>query len=305
MELRRAAPVVLTLAFAGVCWSFARGGQHWLGDEAMALAEARARGTLVLVHVSTPGRPHDLALRRMLADERLARSFVTLRLPADDAARVLRLCGEPAAVALAVVAPEAGPLGTWYGGTAAELAGFLRQALAEAGRGPRGTGVGAIFARVELHEALASPALAERALAEITTHPAASSAERADAFAALARLHAEAAALDRARAALAECARTRPERVLGPDCVVTEALLATHALQPAAALSRLEACSVPPRDRALAALVRADALHQLGRAGESLAVLHEVLADGAATRFHDTARARIAHLISPDHGHSH
>jgi len=38
---------------------------------------------------------------------------------------------------------------------------------------------------------------------------------------------------------------------------------------------------------------------------DALVVLHGILADSNAVSFHATARARIAHLLSPDHGHAH
>lgn len=291
----------------------------WSSDLRGAALRAESANRWLCVHFSNPDRPLDGELRRALAAPpvlaKLQAAFVCARVENAPPGTAEEWLGEAACVAVVFVAPGFGPIAAWFGtatewGSTSSCEQVIEAALAQSAklqvlRGRTKTDPWAVLELARVHQQLGTGALAERLVRSVASAPGSPPGCRAEAWVMLARSQAARGFADRARTALSECRILAPERVCAPDVAVTEAMIAVVELKPDAAIAGLDAQSSLVTDGALSRLLRSDALHLRGNAAGALVVLHELLADSNAVQFHTTVRARITHLLSPDHGHAH
>ena len=313
-----------TTSLMALCCLFARSGPgadkiSWCNDVRAAAQRAERENRWLCLHLSNPDRPLDAELRQALSTEPVVRklqaAFVCARIENASPAVAEEWIGETAAVAVVLVAPGFGPVAAWFGttsdcGSASSCEQVVEAALAQSAnlrvlRERMPSDPLAVLELARVHQALGTGALAERLLRFAASAPSSPPSCRAEAWALLARALAARGSADLARTAVATCRGIAPSRASEPDVAVTEAMIAIVELRPGTAITRLDEQAPLVEDAALCRLLRSDALHLLGNVADALVVLHGILADSNVVSFHATARARIAHLLSPDHGHAH
>jgi hypothetical protein len=263
-----------------------------------ALAEARAKNALVLVHFRLPGRPLSDAM-----DAELGRStaiqfpdLVQVRLDAaDDVARYRTLVAGGArsgpGLATCVVEPDGEPLAVRCGYLEAPaLAQFVAQAAAlraDVAAARARTDAEGMLTLADLHARLGRADLAAEQLR--TLHAGSGQPARSRASARLAKLAVDAGDLVAARGWLAATPRRGD---LAPELALTEGRLLLAACEPARAREVLEAAAAAfPAHEELPALLfaLAKARHETGAGADALATL-----DAIASRFPDSPVAAAA-----------
>jgi len=285
------------------------GAERLAVDFPDALARARARDTLAVVHFRLPGRPLSDAMDEALAPaalSALAPELVHVRVDASrEPALFVRLCGGSArggGLATCVVDPGGDVLACTRGyADAAALralcdgAAELRAALARSG--PAGTPLHAL-ALAERFAALGRRDIAAARLAALFA--SADPPLRARAAARLARLGIEAGDVAGARDWLAHAGADDPHACL------TRAMVQLAAREPHLARAELEALAArPDAERPAVLLHLGHAWHESGHDARALAAYAEVRARHAAAPEALLAARAAEHVLRGDHGHDH
>lgn len=285
-------------------------GAAWNQDLLGELAAARREGREVAVFFALPGRDASDRMERAALPDPVVRAALAeggFRSARADGFQHQRLFaqwiggqeGMGLAVADArgeVVAARPGPQ------DAPELAAFLR--LATRLRPERQAAEAALAAQpgAEAEHRLGTVLLElgcrQRALGHLVT---AAMAGRHEAAGQLALLHGQDGRLQEARRWLQLAPAT-------PGRQVTDGYLAFKERRHQHAVDALHAAlqhELPAGERQRARLFLGKALHEVGRSGEALALLRGLVAEATGSTFEGAALHTIAHIESPDHGHSH
>ncbi len=303
-----------TLALGGCAEQRSAAGDGFAG----ALARARARGTLLLVHFRLPGRPLSDAMDAAIAhDVATLGEFEQVRLDAEiEIARYRALVGggvrAGAGLATCAVDLDGAPLAvhTGYLGPDA-LTAFA--ARTRALRDDLGDVLGAIAARptdpelrlrlADTHLRLGRRGVAKDKLRAV--HDEGCEPWSSRAAAALARIAVDDGDLEGARDWLA---RVAPRADLAPGIALTNGLLQLADCEPRRARATLEAASAAyPAHAEMPTLLLAlgQALREAGADADALATFADIAARLPGSPAASRATELAAHVRSGDHGHSH